>query len=85
MNLTFVMATILTIYGCSSVPVSTTHKVESFAIKDLGDTPLGRLATDLSGGRPESESGFLLLDRGRNALAWRLFMTDEEGKNCAAT
>ena len=76
-SLTFVTtALILAVVGCASVPVSTTHKVESFAIKNLGDTPLGRLATDLSSGRPDSESGFLLLDRGRNALAWRLFMAD---------
>jgi putative cardiolipin synthase len=71
-----VMAFILAVIGCATVPVSTTDKVESFAIKDLGDTPLGRLATDLSSGRPDSESGFLLLDGGRNALAWRLFLAD---------
>ena len=71
-----VMAFILAVIGCASVPVSTTDKVESFAIKDLGDTPLGRLAADLSSGRPDSESGFLLLDRGRDALAWRLFMAE---------
>ena len=35
------------------------------------------LAKELSNGRPESESGFLLLDRGRDALAWRLFMADQ--------
>jgi putative cardiolipin synthase len=70
------VALVLTVIGCASVPVSTTHKVESFAVKNLGETPLGRLANDLSSDRPNSESGFLLLDRGRNALAWRLFMAD---------
>jgi putative cardiolipin synthase len=69
-------ALMLIVSGCTSVPSSTTHKVESIAVKDLGDTPLGRLAADLSAGRQESEAGFLLLDRGRDALAWRLFMAD---------
>ncbi len=67
---------LLAISGCASVPVSTTDKDESFAVRNLGDTPLGQLATDLAGERPGSESGFLLLDRGREALAWRTFMAD---------
>ena len=67
---------LLAISGCASVPVSTTDKDESFAVRSLGDTPLGQLATDLAGERPDSESGFLLLDRGRDALAWRTFMAD---------
>ncbi len=67
---------LLAISGCASVPISTTDKDESFAIRNLGDTPLGQLATDLAGERAGSESGFLLLDRGHDALAWRTFMAD---------
>jgi hypothetical protein len=58
---------LLAISGCASVPVSTTDKDESFAVRSLGDTPLGQLAIDLAGERPGSESGFLLLDRGHEA------------------
>ncbi len=63
--------------SCSQAPSSTANKDKSVAERDLGGTTLGMLAKELSNGRPESESGFLLLDRGRDALAWRLFMADQ--------
>jgi putative cardiolipin synthase len=63
--------------GCASVVSSTTDKDISYAEKDLGGTPLGELSRQLAEGKGEAESGFLLLDRGHNALAWRLFMADK--------
>jgi len=66
----------LTLGACASVASSTTDKDESFAVRDLGGTPLGELAMELSADQEGSESGFLLLDRGHNALAWRLFMAE---------
>ena len=62
--------------ACSSVPSATSDKETSYAEKDLGGTPLGQLAQQLAADRDDSESGFLLLDRGHNAIAWRLFMAD---------
>ena len=62
--------------GCSTVPVSTTDKEASTAIRGLTDTPLGQAAAELATGRSDTESGFLLLDRGHDALAWRTFMAD---------
>ena len=52
----------LIVSGRISVASSTTHKVESFAAKDLGDTPLGQLAADLSAGRQESEADSSVTD-----------------------
>ena len=71
-------ALMLIVSGCSSVPSSTTHKVESFAITDLGDSPLGRLATDLSSW-PAAEFGVGLPAAGSWSRAlWPgdLFMAD---------
>ena len=62
--------------ACTFVPAYTTDKDASQAEKNLGDTPLGKMAQELSAGRESSETGFLLLDRGHNALAWRLFMAE---------
>ena len=66
----------LALAGCTTVPSSTTDKDASYAIRDLDLTPLGKLADALAGEKEGSESGFLLLDRGHNALAWRLFMAE---------
>ncbi len=66
----------ITLGACTFVPSSTTDKEGSVAVRDLGDTPLGQLAVELAVERDATESGFLLLDRGHNALAWRLFMAE---------
>jgi len=71
-----IISLVLALGACTSVPVSTVDKDTSVAIRDLGGTPLGQMAGELAAGKPDSESGFLLLDRGHNALAWRLFMAD---------
>jgi putative cardiolipin synthase len=64
----------LTLGACTGVPSHAADKDASYAEKDLEATPLGSLAQELSGGKEASKSGFLLLDRGHDALAWRLFM-----------
>ena len=66
----------LALVACATVPSSTTDKDASYAVRDLDRTPLGKLAQALAVEREGSESGFLLLDRGHNALAWRLFMAE---------
>ena len=71
-----VIATLI-LGACSTVPTQTTDKTATYAQKDLGDTSLGKMAETLATGKPDDESGFLLLDRGHNALAWRLFMADK--------
>jgi putative cardiolipin synthase len=72
-----VVIAILHLGACSTVPTETTDKIASYAQKDLGYTSLGKMAETLATGKPDNESGFLLLDRGHNALAWRLFMADK--------
>jgi putative cardiolipin synthase len=42
------------------------------------------MALSLSSGKGDTESGYLLLDRGHNALAWRLFMADQAVKTIDA-
>jgi putative cardiolipin synthase len=66
----------LTLGACTGVRSHTTDKDASYAEKDLEATPLGRLAQELSAGKEASKSGFLLLDRRHDALAWRLFMAE---------
>ncbi len=63
------LAMMITVSSCSRVPASTTDKDTSYAQRDLGETPLGQLARELAVGRQVHESGFLLLDRGHDALA----------------
>ncbi len=70
------IALTITLGACTSVPASMTDKDASRAERGLEDTPLGQTAQELSAGQEGSESGFLLLDRGHNALAWRLFMAE---------
>ncbi len=53
----------------------TTDKPTSYAFEDPESTYLGRTAQAIADGHGE-ESGFLLLDRGRDALAWRLIFAD---------
>jgi putative cardiolipin synthase len=42
------------------------------------------MATELAAGQDISDSGFLLLDRGHNAIAWRLFLADNATKSIDA-
>jgi putative cardiolipin synthase len=60
-----------TIAAC--VPIKTIDKPSSYAIEDPGSTYLGRTAQSIAAGHGE-DSGFLLLDRGRDALSWRAIL-----------
>ncbi len=71
------LALVTSLGGCGrTAPSSTTDKVASHAERDLAGTLLGKMVAELSAGKPVDESGFLLLDRGNEALAWRLFMAE---------
>ena len=74
----------LALGGCSSVPSSTIDKEGSIVIRNVADTPLRQMTTALSSGRGITDSGFLLLDRGHNAVAWRLFLADTASKSIDA-
>lgn len=64
----------------SCAPTMTTDKPTSYAIEDPESTYLGQTAQAIADGHGE-ESGFLLLDRGRDALAWRLIFADAAEKS----
>lgn len=75
-------------WGCSpGVPnemrSGTGDKSASDAFADPGATFLGRQAAELAAGRGD-DSGFLLMDRGRIALAWRTMLADSAEKSIDA-
>ncbi|RLA38541.1 MAG: phospholipase D family protein, partial [Gammaproteobacteria bacterium] len=59
----------------SWVESSTEDKRESWAIKDPQNTRLGKVAISIAS-KHTGESGFLLLDRGKDALSWRTILAD---------
>jgi putative cardiolipin synthase len=59
---------------------STTHKTESWAFHEPETTSLGQTAASIAA-EHDGESGFLLLDRGRDALSWRLILADAAEKS----
>lgn len=65
------------------IPTSTTDKSESVAFNDPGSTYLGQTAAAIAAGH-DGDSGFLLLDRGRDALSWRLILADAAEKSIDA-
>lgn len=70
--------------GCSpTVSSSSSDKHESFTIRHLEQTRLGQAAAAICTERPE-ESGFLLMDRGKDALSWRLILSDAAEKTIDA-
>jgi putative cardiolipin synthase len=70
--------------GCSpTVDSSTTDKPESFAIRNPDGTRLGHAAAKMAAKR-DGQSGFLLLDRGRDALSWRTILADAAEKTIDA-
>ena len=67
---------VLVIVGAAAcVPIKTTDKTASYAIKDPGSTYLGRTAQSIATGHGD-HSGFLHLDRGRDALSWRAILAN---------
>ena len=62
--------------GCGpTIESHTQNKKYSTAIENPGNTRLGRTSAAMAENHP-GESGFLLLDRGRDALSWRLILAD---------
>ncbi|MCZ6890406.1 MAG: phospholipase D family protein [Gammaproteobacteria bacterium] len=59
----------------SCVPIKTTDKQSSTAFDDSSSTRLYRAAQSMAAGHG-GKSGILLLDRGRDALAWRTILAD---------
>ena len=59
------------------------HKIESKAFAEPETTTLGKEAAALAAGRG-GDSGFLLMDRGRTALAWRTILADAAEKSIDA-
>ena len=62
---------------------STTHANEVHAFDAPETTRLGRMAASIAAPHP-GESGFLVLDRGRDALSWRLALADAAEKSIDA-
>jgi putative cardiolipin synthase len=70
--------------GCSpDVESSTTDKPESWSVKNPGTTSLGQAAAAI-GAKHAGKSGFLLLDRGKDALSWRTILADAAEKSIDA-
>lgn len=70
--------------GCGAqVESHSDQKKYSQAIQDPEQTLLGREAAALAARHPE-ESGFLLLDRGAEAMSWRLLLSDASEKTIDA-
>jgi putative cardiolipin synthase len=71
--------------GCAAlrsgtVHSSSTNKIASVAFTAPETTALGQTALTIVAGHGD-ESGFLLLDRGRDALSWRLILADAAQKS----
>ena len=69
--------------GCSTVASHTTDKTASTAFNKPETTYLGKTATEFAASHG-GESGFLLMDRGRDALAWRAILADSAEKSIDA-
>ena len=69
--------------GCSTVASHTTDKTASTAFNEPETTYLGKTAAEFAASHG-GESGFLLMDRGRDALAWRAILADSAQKSIDA-
>lgn len=63
--------------GCAPLgPVEYAGRTPSYALPNAQETPLGAKSARLARHRPADRSGFLLLDRGEEALLWRGMLAD---------
>jgi len=69
--------------GAEMIKSSTTDKTESRAFNKPETTYLGQTAASIAADHG-GDSGFLLLDRGRDALSWRLILADAAEKSIDA-
>jgi len=61
--------------GCASINFDY-PRTESRALTDTNNTELGRLVQPIASGKPEGESGFLMMLNGVDALAARMMLAD---------
>ena len=74
--LTLALALVLT--GCAGLKsVDQANRVDSRAIANPETTPLGKQIRRLVRTQPAGQSGFLLLDKGEEALLWRGMLADQ--------
>lgn len=69
--------------GCSTVVSHTTDKTASTVFNEPETTYLGKAVAEFTASH-DGESGFLLMDRGRDALAWRAILADSAQKSIDA-
>jgi len=69
--------------GCSTVASHTTDKTATAAFNEPETTYLGKTVAEFAAGHG-GESGFLLMDRGRDALSWRAILADSARKSIDA-
>ena len=69
--------------GCATVASHTTDKTASTAFNEPETTYLGKTAAEIAASHG-GESGFLLMDRGRDALSWRAILADAAEKSIDA-
>ena len=67
--------------GTKPMKTFSTDKPASFFFNSPETTRLGQISASIVDGQTEGESGFLLLDRGRDALSWRLILADAAEKS----
>jgi hypothetical protein len=76
MRLVLVVA-LLVLGGCAHiVPIEYADRTVSTAIPDPQTTALGRQSNKFVAKHPAKQSGFLLLDKGEEALLWRGMLAD---------
>jgi putative cardiolipin synthase len=61
--------------GCSTIASHTTDKTASTAFSEPETTYLGKTTAEFAASHGD-ESGLYLMDRGRDALSWRLILAD---------
>ena len=69
--------------GCATVASHTTDKTASTAFSSPETTYLGKTAGQFAAGHDE-DSGFFIMDRGRDALSWRAILADSAEKSIDA-
>ncbi|MBP6582875.1 MAG: phospholipase D family protein [Chromatiaceae bacterium] len=82
---TSTLALALVLTGCASLKsVDQANRIESLAIADPETTPLGKQIRRLVKTQPAGQSGFLLLDKGEEALLWRGMLADQASRTIDA-
>ena len=84
--LAFALALALMLTGCAGLKsgdpaaIPQAGRTESHAIANPETTPLGKQVRRLVSHQPTGQSGFLLLDKGEEALLWRGMLADQASR-----